>query len=97
MIDLFSLEYIYCNNVPQYHINMIYMLVVSYDWAWSGFSLVNIMVFCHAPFGVKNFFPLTLCCSASGHLENMYPVSVACKTTEISHGKIGQITIYDHV
>ena len=42
-------------------------------------------------------FSLTFCCSASGHLQNIYPVSVAYKSTEISHGKIGQITIYDHV
>jgi hypothetical protein len=73
------------------------MILVSYDWAWSRFTNVNIMVCDRAPFGVHNFCFHTFCYSVSGHRENVHWVSVALKTTEILYGKVGQITIYDHV
>ena len=37
--------------------NIMNVLLVLYEWAWSGFTNVNVMVCGHAPFRVKKNFP----------------------------------------
>ena len=55
------------------------------------------MVCDHALLAVKIFFYLSVCLPGTADASDSNVVSVAFKTAEIFYGKLGEMTIYDHV